>query len=67
MKIIDRYLLRQFIQTFLICFLSLTGLIIVFDAFTNLDSFLKCAGKHGGPGVADGRRTTPIARCCSSI
>lgn len=47
MKIIDRYLLRQFVQTFLICFLSLTGLYIVFDAFTNLDSFLRFAEKQG--------------------
>jgi lipopolysaccharide export system permease protein len=47
MKIIDRYLLRQFIQTFLICFLSLTGLFIVLDALTHIDGFLKCAEKHG--------------------
>ncbi len=44
---IDRYLLRQFIQTFFICYFSLTGLYIVFDAFTNLDEFLK-AGEHSG-------------------
>jgi lipopolysaccharide export system permease protein len=43
MKIIDRYLLRQFAQTFLICYLSLTGIYIVFDAFTNLEGFLHCA------------------------
>lgn len=43
MRIIDRYILRQFVQTFLICFLSLTGLYIVFGAFTNLDSFLELA------------------------
>ena len=48
MKIIDRYLLRQFIQTFLICFLSLTGLFIVLDALTHIEDFLKCAEKHGG-------------------
>lgn len=45
---IDRYLLRQFIQTFLICYLSLTGLYIVFDAFTNLDEFLKAGEENGG-------------------
>ena len=39
MRIIDRYILRQFVQTFLFCFLSLTGLYVVFGAFTNLDSF----------------------------
>jgi lipopolysaccharide export system permease protein len=43
MWIIDRYLLRQFVQTFLICFLSLTGVYVVFDAFTNLEAFLHCA------------------------
>ncbi len=48
MGIIDRYLLRQFIQTFLICYLSLTGLYVVFDAFTNLEAFLECADRAGG-------------------
>ncbi len=46
-KIIDRYLLRQFIMAFLICFCSLTGLYIVFDAFTNLDAFTAAAEKEG--------------------
>lgn len=48
MHIIDRYLLRQFVQTFIICFLSLTGLIIVFDAFTNLEHFVHGGQKAGG-------------------
>ncbi len=48
MYVIDRYLLRQFVQTFVICFLSLTGLYIVFDVFTNLDQFLRCGQKAGG-------------------
>ena len=48
MRIIDRYILRQFVQTFLICFVSLVGLYVVFDAFTNLESFLKAAGDSGG-------------------
>jgi len=47
-KILDRYLLRQFFQAFVICFVSLTGLYIVFDAFTNLEEFLRCAEKGGG-------------------
>ncbi len=50
MTIIDRYLLRQFLQTFLICFLSLLGLFIVFHAFTNLEAFLKIAHRQGGVG-----------------
>lgn len=48
MGILDRYLLGQFVKTFLICFVSLTGLYIVFDAFTNLEDFLRTAGKQGG-------------------
>lgn len=48
MTIIDRYLLRQFIQTFVICYFSLAGLYVVFDAFTNLEEFLHCAEKGGG-------------------
>ncbi|MEE8451093.1 MAG: LptF/LptG family permease [Thermoguttaceae bacterium] len=48
MTTIDRYLLRQFIQSFLICYLSLTGLFIVFHAFTNLEEFLRHAEKAGG-------------------
>ncbi|MGA2066446.1 MAG: LptF/LptG family permease [Thermoguttaceae bacterium] len=43
MRIIDRYLLRQFVQTFLICYFSLTGVYVVFDVFTNLEAFLHCA------------------------
>ena len=46
--IIDRYLLRQFVQTFLICFCSLTGLYIVIDAFTNLEEFITYSRDHGG-------------------
>jgi lipopolysaccharide export system permease protein len=52
MWIIDRYLLRQFLKAFVICFLSLTGLYIVFHAFTNLEDFMKCADKRGGGFVA---------------
>ncbi len=47
-KIIDRYILRQFVQNFVICFVSLTGLYLVFDAFANLDEFLRYADKQGG-------------------
>ena len=47
MRIIDRYLLRQYVQVFVICFCSLTGLFIVFHAFGNLDEFLDFAEKDG--------------------
>ena len=43
MNIIDRYLLRQFLQNFVICFMSLTGVYVVFDAFTNLEAFMSLA------------------------
>jgi lipopolysaccharide export system permease protein len=44
MYILDRYLLRQFMQNFLICFCSLTGLFIVIDAFAKLESFMHYPG-----------------------
>src|SRR5690349_18603019 len=47
MRILDRYLLRQFVRVFIICFFSLTGLFAIFDAFSNLDEFLNYAEKHG--------------------
>ena len=46
--IIDRYMLRQFLQVLAICFLSLAGLYIVIDAFNHLDHFVDYAGAHGG-------------------
>ena len=45
--IIDRYMLRQFVQVFVICLMSLIGLYIVIDAFSHLDHFVDYAGKHG--------------------
>lgn len=48
MRIIDRYLLGQFLRAFVIGYVSLTGLYIVFDAFTNLEEFLRCGEKAGG-------------------
>lgn len=46
--IIDRYMLRQFFQVLVICFMSLTGLYIVIDAFGHLDHFVDYADQHGG-------------------
>ncbi|MFV2065554.1 MAG: LptF/LptG family permease [Pirellulales bacterium] len=48
MRIIDRYLSRQFAQVFVVCFISLTGLYIVIDAFGHLDEFINQAGPQGG-------------------
>lgn len=47
MKILDRYLLKQFVQIFAICFLSLMGLYVVIDAFGHLDSFSNYAKENG--------------------
>lgn len=46
--IIDRYLLRQFIETLLITFMSMVGLYVVIDAFSHLDHFVDYADDHGG-------------------
>jgi lipopolysaccharide export system permease protein len=45
--IIDRYMLRQYFQVLVICFLSLIGLYIVVDAFGHLDHFVDYADEHG--------------------
>ena len=47
MRIIDRYMLKQFLQVYFICFFSLTGLYVVIDAFGNLDEFL-AHSENGG-------------------
>jgi lipopolysaccharide export system permease protein len=46
--IIDRYVLRQFTQVLVICFMSLVGLYIVIDAFSHLDRFVDYAEEKGG-------------------
>ena len=47
MKLLDRYLLRQFVQIFVICFLSMMGLYLVIDLFGHLDSFSEEAAREG--------------------
>ena len=47
MRIIDRYLLGQFVQTFLICYVSLMGLYVVFEVFSNMEEFLRCGKQQG--------------------
>lgn len=39
MTTFDRYLLRRFLHTFVILFVTLYGLYVVIDGFTNVDSF----------------------------
>jgi lipopolysaccharide export system permease protein len=48
MHIIDCYLLRQFLKTFFICFLSLMGLYVVIDCTTHIEDFLRGGEKMGG-------------------
>lgn len=47
MKLLDRLLLRAFLQAWLICFTSLVALYVVIDAFQRLDDFL-AANQAGG-------------------
>ena len=44
---IDRYLLFLYVRILVICFASLTGLIIVVQVFSNLDEFMRFAEKRG--------------------
>ena len=53
--IIDRYMLRQFVQVLVICFLSLIGLYIVIDAFGHLDHFVDYCRKARQPARHAGR------------
>ena len=39
MTTFDRYLLRRFLHTFVILFVTLFGLYVVIDGFTNVDGF----------------------------
>lgn len=48
LRIVDRYVLRQYVQLFLICYLSLAGLYIVIDAFGRLDDFVDQKDEAGG-------------------
>lgn len=43
----DRYLLRLFTKVLVVCFISITGLYIVVDAFTNLDEFMGYGRQEG--------------------
>jgi lipopolysaccharide export system permease protein len=47
MLTIDRYILQMYFKILVICFLSLTGLFVVIDAFSNLDELLRIADTQG--------------------
>ncbi len=53
MKIIDRYIFWKFFRIFVLCYVSLVGLYVVFDLFTNFDDFVKAKA--------------PLARLATSI
>jgi len=53
--ILDRQRYYAFFKAYLISFVSLVGLYIVIDAFTNLDEFLKLAPNTGGLFLRMGR------------
>ena len=44
---IDRYVLKLFLRTVIICFCSLAGIFIVFHAFTSIEDLLRQAQKEG--------------------
>lgn len=46
--VLDRYILKHYVQTLVICFISMTGLFIVVDMLTNLDAFMASAEENGG-------------------
>jgi lipopolysaccharide export system permease protein len=48
MSTFDRYLLRLFVKVLLACFVSMVGLYIVIDGFSNLDEFISYGREQGG-------------------
>ncbi len=47
-KVIDRYLAAMFVKIFVICWISLTGLFVMVDVFSNLEEFLDLGKQAGG-------------------
>lgn len=50
MKILDRYIIRQFLLNFLILFVVLVGLYVLLDLIINFDEFIQ-VGQHATGGV----------------
>jgi lipopolysaccharide export system permease protein len=48
MLLFDRYLLKRFFRTLLVCFASVAGLFVVIDVFANLEEFITLGERHGG-------------------
>ena len=49
----DRYLLRNFLHTFGVCFIAMFGLVAVIDLFENLDELLEINGGNGTIGLVN--------------
>ncbi len=64
--IIDRYLLRQFVQTFLICFFSLTGSVPSSSTASPTSKNSSTTARTRRAAESDGGSTMAIARCRSS-
>ena len=47
MTTIDRYVLRLFLKVLIVCFISIGGLFIVVDAFSNVDQFVTYSRERG--------------------
>jgi len=45
---IDRYILVLYLRVFVVCFLTLSGLLIVVQLFTNIDEFVSFGKSRGG-------------------
>lgn len=49
---IDRYILRVYLRTLVVCFVSFAGVFVVFHAFTNMDELAEYAERNGGMATA---------------
>ena len=51
MRLLDRYVLRNFLEPFLLCFSAFLGILLIFDLNDNLSDFLEAKAKWGQIGV----------------
>jgi len=49
-SILDRYIIRSFLYSFLVCAVALIGLSMVLDAFLRIKDFMDAAHSQGAPG-----------------
>ena len=66
MRILDRERYWSFFKAYVICYVSLVGLYIVIDAFSNFDEFTKRADGIVELLAGDGRDSTWFTRASSS-